>query len=90
MGHNFGCFHDFGTQHGGINNHQTSTNACTKEYHIMSYGRTHEKWSDCSRKDVIAHFNNMSKWCLESKLLLKSFKNFENSLCSKIGPDLTN
>ena len=73
MGHNFGCLHDFDVRHGGTGHHQTSTNACTQNDNIMSYGKTREKWSTCSRKDVIAHYNSnfkySDKWCLESKLL---------------------
>ena len=40
--------HDFDKKHKG--------KGCVKDDHIMNYGSKKEKWSDCSKKDFLAHY----------------------------------
>ena len=64
IGHNMGMMHDFDDSHGGQNG------ACNGQG-FMSYGSAPQQWSDCSRNDFIAHYNNVNSqggWCLPCKL----------------------
>ena len=54
--------HDFSDKHGGRGS------SCNQNNHIMSYGNSKEKWSDCSVKDFKAwHLRMKDRWCMESK-----------------------
>ena len=60
--------HDFDKKHKG--------KGCVKDDHIMNYGSKKEKWSDCSKKDFLAHYltikSERGHWCMEgSEYLLK-------------------
>ena len=62
IGHNLGMSHDFSDKHGGRGS------SCNQNNHIMSYGNSKEKWSDCSVKDFKAwHLRMKDRWCMESK-----------------------
>ena len=56
--------HDFSDKHGGRGS------SCNQNNHIMSYGNSKEKWSDCSVKDFKAwHLRMKDRWCMESKYM---------------------
>ena len=56
IGHNLGMKHDFDSSHPA---------SCVKDNHIMSYGNSKEKWSTCSKKDLLVHYNSIKRWCME-------------------------
>ena len=61
MGHNMGMLHDFDETHGG------SGGSCDGQG-FMSYGTHPQQWSECSRNDFLAHYNQVAgKWCLSCK-----------------------
>ena len=73
IGHNLGMYHDFDTVHGGNGNDQTSTNSCNNQG-VMSYGAAqfYKRWSECSKKDFIAHYNSRKNdWCLSGIHLIR-------------------
>merc|ERR1712241_1165286 len=59
MGHNLGMLHDFDEEHGGDNG------PCNQQG-IMSYGTVPQQWSDCSRADYLARYNQVggNNWCM--------------------------
>ena len=62
MGHNLGMKHDFDPSHDG--------EGCD-EQGLMSYDNVPQKWSSCSRKDFLAHYNAIgeSNWCMSGKYI---------------------
>ena len=67
LGHNLGMYHDFDARHGG-NGKPGSGSSCEGQG-TMSYGKeAPAKWSECSRKDLQGHYNQVLnvglKWCL--------------------------
>merc|ERR1712166_1609244 len=58
IGHNLGMDHDFSTEH--------SAAGCNGKG-IMSYGDPPNEWSECSVKDLQAHYlANKNNWCMDS------------------------
>ena len=81
IGHNLGMYHDFDEVHGGTGN-KGSGGECEQNHHYMSYGSGRTKWSECSKKDLQAHFINFEKvWCLDSKFFTYSFN---ENICSLV------
>jgi len=63
MGHNMGMLHDFDEKHGGENG------PCSGQG-MMSYGSYPNVWSTCSKKDLLARYNEIVAewnlvWCLD-------------------------
>jgi len=57
IGHNLGMDHDFTEEHKAAGCDGTG---------IMSYGDPIDKWSECSKKDLQAHYLTQKKnWCME-------------------------
>ena len=63
IGHNLGMDHDFTEEHKAAGCDGTG---------IMSYGDPIDKWSECSKKDLQAHYLTEKKnWCMECNFLLE-------------------
>merc|ERR1711910_177418 len=65
IGHNLGMHHDFSGRHGG------QSNPCNKNSHVMSYGSSKKIFSQCSVKDLKAHYQYVTTvakapWCMET------------------------
>ena len=62
IGHNIGMKHDFDPSHKG--------KGCVKNDHVMSYGNSKKKWSECSKKDFEAHYlMTKNNWCMKGLLI---------------------
>ena len=68
IGHNLGMHHDHHVSHGG------DGNSCDKQG-FMSYGEHEQKWTSCSRKDFLAHYNKIGEgnWCMPGNMQWLSF-----------------
>ena len=70
MGHNMGMYHDFDDIHGGHGG------PCDDGMGFMGNGIHPNVWSNCSKADFLAHYNqivasNGWSWCLDSKLIIQ-------------------
>ena len=73
IGHNLGMSHDFNWRHGGTGCAFSSTNPCNGRG-FMSYGNHLSQWSECSVKDLAAHYaQNKENWCMPGNFNLNIF-----------------
>ena len=81
IGHNLGMSHDFNWRHGGTGCAFSSTNPCNGQG-FMSYGNHLSQWSECSVKDLAAHYVQFKdNWCMPGNFSI--FSRFFMTVCDK-------
>jgi len=65
IGHNLGMKHDFNNGNPKDHRYSSKGKACSKVGGVMDYyGKTTDKWTDCSIEDFTAYYNKVRTWCL--------------------------